>query len=387
MDNNVSTQTEAANDQIDQTSAQFRGEPIRRIVTGDAPKPEQQEPVVATTVESQPPAAVIEPVVETQVQPDVFRKLKEAGYDLDSEEKIIEYLHSGRELQTKFTEYEKKAKDYESMDSLALDIDRAKKAGIDIDLYWDARKMEPEKLDVKEALRREFMLRNSQLVSDDVRFANMKFENDYKAKYGILDKKLDDAEKEEQAEQIEFAKRALDVDAKSAQRYLQEFKQKHVTIPEAQQQVQQGLSKEQSDQIVNQYFTQAEEYADSLEAIEISVGGKSFNYGLDNHKSQVKSELKDVVQTLRGIGVDIETGAIDAEKLGEFLIYPKIVADLKPVIDFAIEQRNAEIVTTRTTQPAPTQSLAGGNAGRQLTEEERLGEAFRARREAQRAVN
>lgn len=358
----------------------------------------QEEPQndVAQTTEDQPQEPVTQGVTstegieatggqptETQTEEtektnaptvELWKSLAErAGIDVESEYEIIEYLQNFGSIKESLPQLQEKAKYYESLDPLALDIDKAKKAGIDENLYLTARSLDIDGLEEDDAIWMQFKLQNAQLLKDDPKFAKMKFDREQQQKYGLLSKKLDEVEAEESKEEIEFQKRSKQTDAISAKRFLQEWKEKNVTIPESQK----TPSTEELDQIRNDYFKRADEFIESTDTLDIFLDEDTvFKYGLDDIKEDVRQDLKNPIETMKRYGVDLENATIDADKLGELLITVKAIEGLaKPLSDFILEKRNKDLVTSKT-KPEPPQPQAGG-ALPEKTENQLVGEAFK----------
>lgn len=358
----------------------------------------QEEPQndVAQTTEDQPQEPVTQGVTsaegieatggqptETQTEEtektnaptvELWKSLAErAGIDVESEDEIIEYLQNFGSIKESLPQLQEKAKYYESLDPLALDIDKAKKAGIDENLYLTARSLDIDGLEEDDAIWMQFKLQNAQLLKDDPKFAKMKFDREQQQKYGLLSKKLDEVEAEESKEEIEFQKRSKQTDAISAKRFLQEWKEKNVTIPESQK----TPSTEELDQIRNDYFKRADEFIESTDTLDIFLDEDTvFKYGLDDIKEDVRQDLKNPIETMKRYGVDLENATIDADKLGELLITVKAIEGLaKPLSDFILEKRNKDLVTSKT-KPEPPQPQAGG-ALPEKTENQLVGEAFK----------
>jgi len=348
-------------------------------------KPGEEKPT-ETSTETSTPAE--EPVVEPEVDP--FQQLSEdVGYEVKGYDDMVNNLKSRRDLEQQLNEVKKTL---EGLDPLALDIDKAAKSGIDINQYLNARKLDPDALQAKDALREKFLLENAQLVKDSPDFARKKFEKDYSSRYGIINKDLSLLEGEDLAkelEEVEFAKASLDAESKSAKRFLQDWKQKNVTIPEVkQQEVVPGISEEQASQIRETYNNQAKDFVSAAEAVEIAIGDKTFSYGVENHKKALENDLLNPMETLARHGVDLTNGMIDPEKFGELLTAYYILRDAnfgKSLSEFSIEQFNKQTVTAKQTGAAPTQPLTGG-AIPAKTQNQKVGEAFRAKREAERSA-
>ncbi len=291
---------------------------------------------------------------------------EKAGTQYQTEDEAIEDIKSSRGLKEKITDYEKKLGELSLLDDpMVRDIARAKKAGIGIELYLEAVKMDVDKLDAKQALREDFIRTNAELFATDPEFAGMKFEKDYHAKYGGIGKALDvsgldEFEAKEKTLEFnqdqEFIKRSLNADSVGAKKRLTEWKKQHISIPDVPQQ--QGMT----DAQIQQYTSQVETFIGQNEKIEIPVGDKmKFNFGLKDYKETLKTELLNPLETLKKHGIDLDNGTIDAEKLGKLLTAAYVGQNLaKPLSDWSIDARNIEFLKNKKVQPAPTQPIAAG---------------------------
>jgi hypothetical protein len=342
-----------------------------------------------TETSTETSSATTQTVEETQSEEDPFLQLSEdAGFEVKGYDDLVNNLKSRRDLEQQLNEAKKTL---EGLDPLALDIDKAAKSGIDINQYWHARTLDPDKLQAKESLYEKFILENAQLVTDNPDHARKTFERDFKRKYDIINKDLsllDGEDLAKEQDEVEFAKASLDAESKSAKRFLQDWKQKNVTVPQAkQQEVAPGISEEQASQIRETYFNQAKEFVSAAEAVEIAIGDKTFSYGVENHKKAIENDLLNPMETLARHGVDLVNNTIDPSKFGELLTAFYILQDGnfgKSFSEFSIEQFNKQTVSAKQTGAAPTQPLTGGAIPAKTTNQ-KVGESFRALREAKRS--
>lgn len=348
-------------------------EPKAEVVSEQVP----QEQAPEAPVEQAPVETVAEETTPETVE--YWKSLAEkAGVEAGSEDDIVNYLQQFGQVSKDLPTLKEKAKYYESLDPLALDLDKAKKAGIDENLYLKARSLDTANLSDDDAIWMQFELQNAQLVKDDPKFARMKFEKELKAKYGLADAQLDELEAEENRDEIEFQKRSKIADAQSAKRYLQDWKQQNVTIPETQQ----FPKEEELEQIRNEYFQQADGFVDSIDTLDIPLDDSNvFKYGLEGVKDSIREDLRNPLETLKRHGIDLENQRIDAEKFGELLaVYYAFDGFSKPFSDYVLEKRNKEQVISKT-RPEPPQPQVGG-ALPEKDFDERLAEAFERQRKA-----
>jgi len=240
-----------------------------------------------------------------------------------------------------------------------------------------ARNLQVEKLDDYNAIKEKFFLENKDMVAQDPEFANMEFERTYKAKYGILTAELDEIQKTEKERDIAYATKALKFEAEQSKKFLAEWKAKNVTIPETQTQ-ESGPSVEEQTKVREQYLSQANEFVDGLDVLEVPVGDKVFKYGLKDHVEQIKADMNNPVETLKRFGFDVQSGTIDPNLFGELLVKLYAIDNIiEPLTEWHLEQSNAQTVKTKLEGPAPTQRLSGG-PDPEKTHDQKVGEAFAA---------
>lgn len=323
-------------------------------------KPEVVKPEVADTK-----SAVTEP--------EYWKKLSGlVGEDFADESQVISRLKSGRELATRVKDLEVKAKNFEGLDPLAVDVDRAAKSGIDVDLFLEARKLDVNALDTKKALQEKFLRENTEY---DRPLALKMFELEYKGKYGILTKDMDDMERADKVEELEIAKIRLEAEGIKAKRFLGDWKAKNVTIPDKQVT---GPTEEQVRVQAEAYQTKVKEYIGNLGELEIPVGDQVFKFGTDTHLKDISAAVGNPIETLKLMGVDIVKGEIDPEKFGDAITKLLAVDYLgKPLADWALEQSNAAHVKAKLEKPAPNNAPAGGDLP-EKSHDERVAAAFEA---------
>jgi len=324
-----------------------------------------EKPIETATEVKPAEGAKTEDVSRETTRIDYYKSLnEEAGTQFENNEGVVNEIKASRALKEKLTDYETKLKTFEGLDPIAFDIDRARKAGIELDLYLEAVKMDTSKLDAKQALKEDFLRKNAELVATDREFAVLKFERDYKARYGKLDETLDTTgldEFEVKAKILEFnqeqdfIKRSKNADHVQAVKSLNEWKKKHITIPDAPQQ------KGMTDEHIQQYYSQADTFVVQNDKIEIPIGDKKFNFGLKDYAETLKGELRNPIETLKKHGIDIPNGIIDAVKLGKLLTSAYVAQNLaKPLATWMQDSKNIEFLKDKKDKPAPSQSTAGG---------------------------
>jgi hypothetical protein len=311
-----------------------------------------------------------------------------AGTQYQTDDEAIEDLKVSRTYKEKITDYEKKLGELSVLDDpFVRDIARAKKAGIGIELYLEAVKMDVDKLEAKQALKEDFLRSNAELVASDPEFAVMKFERDYISRFGKIGETLDvsgldEFEAKEKTLEFnrdqEFLKRSLNAESMQSKNRLKEWKQKYVTIPDVQAQT--GMT----DAQIQQYTSQVEVFVNQNEKIEIPVGEQKFNFGLKDYKETLKKELLYPLDTLKKHGIDWETGNIDVEKLGKLLTAAYVGTNVaKPLSDWSLDARNIELLRQKQITPAPAQPIAAGVPPEEDDLYTRMGKGIKAQREAQ----
>lgn len=334
------------------------------------PAPVEPEPPAqpATTGEPEPPKGGIDSVIK--------RLREEASVELKSEDDIVEEIKSSRGLKAKVQEVETRLS---SFDPLAVDIDRAIKAGVDVDTYLETRKMDIEKMDNKEAIRLQFMIENDKLVKTDPELARLKFERDQRSKYPVLFEELTEEEKELKRSEIEYATRSLKADAIVAKEFLADYKKKNVTLPEPKDTTQEV--KEYWDR----YLAGAEAYHKGVESLEIPIeGGESFKLGVEEFAGEIHDKLKNPIDTLLELGIDVKTGGVDPEKLGDTLLKIKALEQIGPRLSKWLLEQQASREVRQTLVTAPPQPPAGGNLPPIDDHDTKVAKAFRAKRDADR---
>lgn len=356
----------------------FRGS----FTTGEPPEPGepgQGEPTGGQQElnPAEPKTGSQEPAPAGQPIDVLIKRIREAaGLEVKSEDEIIAEIKSARDLKSKFEETNQALN---SLDPLAKDIDRAVKAGMDVEQYLEARKMDPEKMSDAEALKRAYMLRNQKLVSTDAKFAEKKFELEQKAKYGVLYEDMTDEERQQRAEEIDFATRSQKIDAIEAKEFLAEYKRKNITIEDRS-----SADAAKRQEFVDKYYTRSEAFVNELESLDVPVDNGVFKLGVDEFSGEIREDLKNPIVTLKKMGVDLETMSIDADLLGETLVKLKALDSIGPKLSkWAAEQKAAEIIGRAAGTPPPPQSLAGG-ALPEKDHDLKVAEAIEAQRQARR---
>lgn len=330
---------------------------------------------------AQPPAAAA-----ATTQSDYLKNWNEkAGTQFQTDDEIIEEIKASRASKEKLTDYEKKLGELSVLDDpFVRDIARAKKAGIGIELYLEAVKMDVDKLEPKQVLREAFFREN---LGSNPKLLEQRFEREYRAKYGAIGQKpdvsgLDELEAkiklDEFNQEQEFLQLSFEDEVRLKRNFMHDWKQKNVTIPDVPQQA------TMTDAQIQQYTSQVDSFVGQNEKFEIPIGDLKFNFGLKDYKETLKKELLNPIETLKKHGIDIENGTIDAEKLGKLLTANHVVANVaKPLSDWTLDQRNLELLKNKMVQPAPSQPIAAGAPPSDDDIWARMGKGIQAQRQAQ----
>lgn len=337
------------------------------------------------TVSTEPAPVTPDPVTPTpdpKFDQSAFLKSigTSAGIEIQSEQDIIDALKFKREGEIQLSEAKKRLNELDSIDPFARDLDKAIKSGVDTRLYIEARNMDLEKMDGKEALRREYFLKNAKIVAADPVFAEKKFENEYRVKYSVLNETLTAEERDARRDEIDFAERSKRIDEMNAKEYLTDWKSKNVTIPEVQPVADPVVNQE----IVDRYYKQAEDFVKDIGTLDIPVGDETFKLGMEEYSGEILKDLKNPVETLKRLGIDPATGTIDTERFGETLAKLYAIDRVgSNVYDWALEQNAAKTLKATLQKVTPPNAAAGGDPTLK-SHDEKVAEAIVAEREARR---
>lgn len=318
-----------------------------------------------TDTETQPvqveESANAEEVVDDSYQ---FSDLaEETGFEIGSKEDVVNLLKEYAEL-----------KDKDPLSTLSPVIQeaiKAERAGMDLNHFFSVRNMDFDKMDNKEVLRQKFLKDNASLAKDNPDFANRRFEREYNAKYGNLNKEFEDEfEKEEflknNKDDLDFARMELDHEVKSAREELKKWQDDSTKIPEAQTEPEVNNA-----ELIEQHMKQVDEYFEGFNGIEIPLDGdKMFKVGLDDKDVQnLKEVLKNPSSFLERIGFTQE--GINIETLAPIVtLLEKSNSIGKLISDYSLEMRNKELVTSDLENPREIGAVNSSTPGVKSLEEQ-----------------
>lgn len=318
-----------------------------------------------TDTETQPvqveESANAEEVVDDSYQ---FSDLaEETGFEIGSKEDVVNLLKEYAEL-----------KDKDPLSTLSPVIQeaiKAERAGMDLNHFFSVRNMDFDKMDNKEVLRQKFLKDNASLAKDNPDFANRRFEREYNAKYGNLNKEFEDEfEKEEflknNKDDLDFARMELDHEVKSAREELKKWQDDSTKIPEAQTDPEVNNA-----ELIEQHMKQVDEYFEGFNGIEIPLDGdKMFKVGLDDKDVQnLKEVLKNPSSFLERIGFTQE--GINIETLAPIVtLLEKSNSIGKLISDYSLEMRNKELVTSDLENPREIGAVNSSTPGVKSLEEQ-----------------
>lgn len=363
--------------QEQEESADIDGEP------SSEPSAENTEEATDSAVEPEgEPAAEAEEENTSLSDEEYFGKLsQDTGYQLSSDEDLIKVLSQARENETRLKELESRDP-FADYDPIVKDIANAKKAGLNIDAYMNARKLDVDSLDAKEAMRQKFMLDNA---DEDPAFAKARFEREYKAKYGLINdhRTEEDFDSPEEYQQFlddkKFAEMSLASDERKSKQDLNKWKEQNVTIPDTPT----GLSDEDAKKVLEEYHQRVDSTVSELEGLEFKVGDKDFQFGFDkDSKAAITEGLKNPDKTMKEVlGIDLESGNIDTNKLARMLALDAAFNSPtlgKTLQEFIMENNIKQTIEAKEANPKDPNSL--GSAPETKSEMELVAEAFAAKR-------
>lgn len=308
----------------------------------DVDKPQEQPEEGQPTVVPESEKAT-DPSVESETSPEeVYRELsQESGVDIKSYDDVVNKLKELKSL----TE-----DPYKGISPLLKEAIKAEQQGLDPSRFIQLSSLDYDKMDSRRALFEQFINKNADLYKSNPAFAEKKFEKDFNARYGIINKKvdpdnMDESEVRTLQEEQQFAKDSLDYDASVAKRELNELKQRAITPEPSQQPA--PLTQEQIDKMKKEVEAEAQKIVDGFDSLEVPFGKENINVQLDvKQKAEVKQGLVDPLSFLaKHLGIDAGSEKIDKEKFASvaawILAYPN-VADI--VGKLAVEWDNKKVV-------------------------------------------
>ncbi len=263
-------------------------------------------------------------------------------------------------------------------------------AGGDLATYYALKNLDFEQMEDKEVLLQKYLKDNPKQVYLNRAHAIRKFERDFQEKYSILSKSKADFEDEEQYEdwlnknqdQIDFLKDDRKNDVAMAREEMKDWQKEKTAPPKTET----GLSDEEARDFVENYKETAQKALSSFKGLTVSINDKSEDdYNLtmsDEVRNLVTGDVNEPSKLLLEIGVDPETGAVNAEKLRDasFMIrtFKQLGLNLK---DHILERHNSETLDGHQDNPTKTKSGSEGQGSKDLLSE--LADDIEAKRSSQ----
>lgn len=320
--------------------------PEKPIETPPADTP-PETPVVETPVETPtdtPPETPPEPIVEVPVF-DYTGLSKSTGFVLEGPGDVETLLNEHKELKSRDV--------YHGIEPHAQLLDKALKAGMDMQQYLSAMVMDPEKMSDTQAIKARYELDNADLFKTDPDFADVKFRREQAAKYGAIDsppKQEGDFEtpeehatwKQQWEADNDYLKREQANQGKMAKNTLAEWKAKNTTLPE------QGPPVDNS-KVVEQYHGEIDTLVGKGDGMDVDMGGEVFKYSMPEEKRRDVGELmKDPFKALETLGYTAKTGHIDVDRLYNVLYQQASMGGLgAKMSEYVLEKHNTQTIEAK----------------------------------------
>ena len=190
---------------------------------------------------------------------------------------------------------------------------------------------EPEKLSERDLLWQRFVRNNKDVVTEDPKFAQMKFEREQESKYGVLSEDFTEgdfdtpAEYQKYLKEKQLAEGERNFEISSERKAIAAEREKLVKgLPEPnfkQDQLYAGVfkSEEEAAHAAEKFQQASTEFLDNFESIRIPIDDKGTVANIvhdENAKASFEKWLKSPGEFLAHIGVDAERGDVDMEKFG-----------------------------------------------------------------------
>lgn len=320
-----------------------------------------------------------------------FNSLKEeTGVEVEDVDGLKKALSDYKDLQSKYEELSKK----DPLESLPKEIQEAvkyQKAGGDLAHYFSLRGKNFESMEEKDVLREKYFKDNAELYKKNPKLANIRFEKDYKSKFGVLETPHFEDDDEQTAEEkrraflsknaqdIEEAKELKTYEVSTARDELKQW-QEESTTP----QTPTGLSDEEVQKGIKEYHTKVDETLKDFETVEIPVSDKkdeNFKYNLsDEDKSYLKERMSEPRKLLEDIGI-VQDKPLDVDKMKEAAMAMRLVKNgvVKLAKDYILEKFNKETIETKLENPKDPETAKGTPDNKSF--DEKLAEAFEKKRQ------
>ena len=269
---------------------------------------------------------------------EYFIDLSEStGFEINSDEDIHNALLELRDLRE-----QESVDPFEGMPKELQMAFEVHKSGGDYMTALSAISKDYDGMNDKEVLREKYFQDNKELVAGDKDLASMKFEREFAAKYGVINKADEFDEEDEKAEWIDnnkenvaFATKELEHDVKTARTAMNQFKTDSTTpqseIP--------GLTVEQEEEMqatIEKHNEDALNTFNEHEGIVLSINDNDE----DDFHLQIPEESREMLhETLMNpvpyfkevLGMDLENGVVsDHNKLADVITYLEMSKGLGP---------------------------------------------------------
>lgn len=347
--------------------------------------------------ESEEAEEEVEEEPQSEEEDDVY---SEEEYYASLSESLGEEVASEQELVEKYTQLKReleeiKSKDpLESLSPLAKDVDRAEKAGMDVNTYLAARNADFDKMEGENLLWEKFKLDNPSMMSEP-EYAREKFKRQMQADYGSLSKPneddFDDPADYRQAlskyeSEKDYAEKSKNFSIKQAREELKKWQADNVTIPEAKESEPAGLSQEEVEANIKKYDESVSQVLDEYNGFALDISGEEFGYELgDDVKKSIEQRLRNPSEFLRDtIGIDLESNSFpDLEKMTKAAMVLEAFENgdlVDQMKTWVLEKFNKDTVTSKRENPRPKDKSIPSTGSKPKTLAEQIAAEFKSQR-------
>lgn len=264
-----------------------------------------------TTIPADPPDPDIEPTSEAD---DFLALSEETGVQVSTDDDIVNALIELNSL--------RQGGSPSNLSSAIKEAIEVEKSGGNLADHFARVGMDFTKMDGADVLRQQFFKTEAPLYNNNPKFAQMKFERSFKAKYGNwieydrltdADDKADFAEEHGGIENIEYEKMMFQADTDMARAELSDWQKTAAAEVKSNAT---GMSPAQETEYAATYKAKAEKSWSGFSALSIGMGEglQDFSLGLnDTTRPQVEGWINNPSLFLRDIGFDGEK--IDTDRL------------------------------------------------------------------------
>lgn len=306
------------------------------------------------------------------------------GLEIKSDEDVVNSLREYAKIKS-----QSPASDTDGLSETLKAAIQIEKSGGDAETFLRLISVDPEKIDAKEALWMKFQKDKQDIVAKNPAFARKTFEREFQAKYGILSKDFaDEVEREENAEEIAYAKDALDFESQEAKAALKKerdaFFQAVKTSQTKTQETSNGgggdaKSPEDAAKYQKEYGEAVSKSLKDYKGFKLSLSDtESLQVGFDESEIKtIEGYMKAPLKFLQEIGFDKD--AVDPNKLRDAVAAHVAKGKIgKMVLEHATGLAEKKIVEQKVVRPSSKQSSARDVGKKDPLEE--IAEAFEAKR-------